>query len=663
MGRIGRDYSFLLWRPIITDLQPYETPFIFSGYNFFIRYASRKESSLDKITREIFSYKKETIPYHYEAALKDGKKRDLSVIHPATQLNACDFYDKYNYIMLDRCARSSFSLRRPKDVASLSWSPKENQSWGGSYNSLAKDIKKEKIEISDEVAPVFYSYFEYSKFDRLYKFHESEEFMELERRFSRLCELDVSRCFYNIYTHSISWAVKKKQFSKDYRRVRKTFDARFDELMQVMNHKETNGIVVGPEISRVFAEIIFQDIDVAVEKEAEEMSLRRGLDFDIRRYVDDYYIFSNDESKIWKIKEIVESELRSYKLYVNPGKVVFRERPFVTNISVLANNLKDLIDWYFADAMETSQEDIYRQVRYRPRAARDRKVTWKNFLRRYRSLIYETDLSLGSGAAIVFGGIRKRLQQYERFGWCHASVDDEVIALQRFIADMGHVIRFILGASPNVSGLDSALKSLLLLREIGGCCGQSVTNEVDLVIERVFDDLFIDSERPKDGLEFLSLEFCSMLPLRRIIRERRQIDRDLLKHAWIVLINDAERSGEGFPYWPCIAFLYYAQGRDEYYDLKRSVLAYLVRWLRRSRIIDDTSAALAFLDVGGYPDFTVRERSALWRAAHRAYRPGAQIVWADATEYTERPKAWFVNWNLEVNIRQELEKKPVDRNY
>ena len=41
----------------------------------------------------------------------------------------------------------------------------------------------------------------------------------------------------------------------------------FDNLMQSVNARETNGIVIGPEFSRIFAEIILQYIDQKVEQE------------------------------------------------------------------------------------------------------------------------------------------------------------------------------------------------------------------------------------------------------------------------------------------------------------------------------------------------------------------------------------------------------------
>ena len=43
------------------------------------------------------------------------------------------------------------------------------------------------------------------------------------------------------------------------------FEQDFDKFMQHVNYNETAGIAIGPEFSRIFAEIIFQSIDVKAE--------------------------------------------------------------------------------------------------------------------------------------------------------------------------------------------------------------------------------------------------------------------------------------------------------------------------------------------------------------------------------------------------------------
>lgn len=46
--------------------------------------------------------------------------------------------------------------------------------------------------------------------------------------------------------------------------LKESFGSKFDSLMQRMNYNETNGILIGPEVSRIFSEIILQAVDAEV---------------------------------------------------------------------------------------------------------------------------------------------------------------------------------------------------------------------------------------------------------------------------------------------------------------------------------------------------------------------------------------------------------------
>ena len=107
-------------------------------------------------------------------------------------------------------------------------------------------------------------------------------------------KLDISNCFSSIYTHTISWAVKTKDVAKHQIKL-SNFEQNFDNFMQHVNYNETAGIVIGPEFSRIFAEIIFQYIDLQIEKRlaSEDYKLKLYKDYEIYRYVDDMFVFSN----------------------------------------------------------------------------------------------------------------------------------------------------------------------------------------------------------------------------------------------------------------------------------------------------------------------------------------------------------------------------------
>lgn len=329
----------LQWRALLTETLPYEVPLIFTNDFLFLTlmgYGKEKKHDdfVDKILKRSQGFTK---PYNYKIAKDRGGKTTLSVIHPFVQLRMSELYKNYSHTMLSCCDRSEYTLRRPTNITSI-YSDKD----------LSSDVTVKDglphVLVDDEELDVSHisSYFSYSKFNLLSKFFDSKEFINLEKRYSKMRSLDVSKCFFNIYTHSISWAVKGKNFAKS-NKDSLSFEANFDTLMQRANYNETNGIVVGPEISRIFAEIIFQDIDTRVDN---ELKGRYDFDFTVRRYVDDYFIFANNEENIDIIEDVLSAELENYKLFLNIDKKATHGRPFVSAISLarqeLSNSISDL---------------------------------------------------------------------------------------------------------------------------------------------------------------------------------------------------------------------------------------------------------------------------------------------------------------------------------
>src|SRR5690606_30067946 len=91
--------------------------------------------------------------------------------------------------------------------------------------------------------------------------------------------LDISKCFSSIYTHSVGWAIKGSAHSKATKQCQ-SFGSEFDRLMQRMNHDETNGICVGPEASRIFAEVILSSVDACIQDRAIKFDLIAGRDYE-----------------------------------------------------------------------------------------------------------------------------------------------------------------------------------------------------------------------------------------------------------------------------------------------------------------------------------------------------------------------------------------------
>jgi Reverse transcriptase (RNA-dependent DNA polymerase) len=329
--------SFWHFRPLLTETLPYELPVIFGNDRLYYSRCRAVDPLAKPLLETIFKSlsRKYTIPYNYSIRKDDDRSTELSLIHPLMQLEFCEFYEKHESTLLDFCNRSEFSLRHPAAVAAVYILP---------LGELKESVHKTgEVHLApDSAEPALaklVSYFAYEKFNLLNKFYESKEFIRLEKKFKMLRHLDISKCFYSIYTHSIAWATKTKEFAKNNTKAY-SFESHFDSLMQRSNYNETNGIVVGPEFSRIFAEIILQSIDRTIQNLLFEKGLIEGVDYAIRRYVDDYSIFANSDSDIESIDKLLSVELSKYKLYINESKLLNFTRPFVSNLTQARGDIR-----------------------------------------------------------------------------------------------------------------------------------------------------------------------------------------------------------------------------------------------------------------------------------------------------------------------------------
>lgn len=325
------------YRSILTDTLPYEVPVIFSNEKlFFSLIAPPRDDKVHKEFEKIVRLRSSgATPYQYRIQKDQGRgATDLAIMHPTLQLEFALFYKQYSQSILDYCKKSEFSLRRPASISSTF--SKVPLAKSATVKVGRPQLSPDDVEVEVDISH-WASHFAYARYNLLGKFYDSEEFLRLEKRFSRLRTLDVSKCFFNIYTHTITWAVKSRDFAKSHRNAY-SFEGRFDNLMQKVNRNETNGILVGAEVSRIFAEIIFQEIDRSIFESLNDK--QHEWDYAIRRYVDDYLIFANSENELDNIERIISDKLLEYKLFLNSAKTKTYMRPFVSEITLARSEIK-----------------------------------------------------------------------------------------------------------------------------------------------------------------------------------------------------------------------------------------------------------------------------------------------------------------------------------
>lgn len=432
-------------RVVLSDILPYEVPPFFSNrhfYNFLIvnkiklcgkelRFKKDPDGTLEKIIRILFGFDKFkncnktnldydfykfkdkedkdksliTIPFKFKITHKDNDYRELAVIHPINQLELVNFYEKYKFTILKYADLSRFSLRKPSRVASLKYFKDNTNKERTNINA-----ENEIIETSDKEYTSLKTFFSYKKYSNIFKFYESYDYQKSEKRFDTLLKFDISRCFDSIYTHTLPWALTNKKIIKDNLGFTKdSFGGKFDKIMQQMNYNETNGIVIGPEFSRIFAELILQKIDKNVEKELFQKGYKIKEHFDIFRYVDDYFVFYTDEKIKNEVLNLYKIHLQEYNLFFNESKTKTLPKPIITNITIAKEEIRKLVEQSMI--LRLYDQDVKKQMGLKYYTAKDIITNYKLILTNTRTSYKDLQNYF---LAIIFNKLKDLIKQFQQ---------------------------------------------------------------------------------------------------------------------------------------------------------------------------------------------------------------------------------------------------------
>ncbi len=116
--------------------------------------------------------------------------------------------------------------------------------------------------------------------------------------FKWLATTDLTDCYGSLYTHTIPWAIKGQEYSKN-NRSKKLFENKIDSVIQSMNFGQTNGIPQGSVLMDFIAELVLGYSDLLLsEKLKKRTDIQR---YKIIRYRDDYRIFTDSKEDAVKI--------------------------------------------------------------------------------------------------------------------------------------------------------------------------------------------------------------------------------------------------------------------------------------------------------------------------------------------------------------------------
>ena len=579
-----------------------------------------------------------TIPFSFVVGRGGGQIRRLAVPHPRSQLAVSAFYSKFAPSLLYYTDRGSFSIRHPAKISRFSYDDDQ-------LHRRLRSTWSRRAETTDRETEAFSSYFTYEQYTNVYKFFESDRFQEFEKRYSKLLRLDVSKCFDSIYTHSIAWAVYGKDNVKETLRAkqrRKSFPEQFDYLMQRLNYNETNGIVVGPEFSRIFAEVILQTVDAQVEEKLLKQGLVSGDDYEIRRYVDDYFVFTDDERAERVILDALGSQLSAFNLHLNTQKQEHLEMPDVSPLSIAKLRISKLFETSLKmTPYELGSGDLLEQ-RFRAN------ITSRRIITEYKTVIKETGVNANDIINYALSVIERRtFRLIRKYARTTPTKDEE----SRFVQSLIGIVKlafFVYSTSPRVN---PTIKVGRLVSHIATFAERAVLSSplrmavFDQIAREIRQILAKPQTHTTTSVERMYL-LAALTPLGPGYLLSQE---DLLTYFEIEPTAPFKFTFlKELDYFGLVALLHYIQGRDRFEQLRKS-LEREVKVRITALHCDAAERIMLTLDVVACP--FVDEATKLWVLG----KAGIKLK-ADRLAIIQLRRVWFTKWT-HFDLGSELDRK------
>ncbi|MEJ1410370.1 MAG: antiviral reverse transcriptase Drt3b [Candidatus Sedimenticola sp. (ex Thyasira tokunagai)] len=670
-------------RAVLTDMLPFEVPPTFSnrGYYRFLRNNSIEiekgkvrwicdTTHLDQTMRLLFGVdpsavistevvtewgkqktrrsvpikkcEMATIPFNFRVSHNlDG--RTLSVVHPRNQVAVASFYATHSAMIIYHTSVSEFSIRHPVSVSRYAY-----------FKDKLHEERMDTVsglEMEGREYEQLGSYFVYQKYRNIHRFFESYKYHRSEKKYDAMVQLDVSKCFDSIYTHSLPWAVLGKEQTKySLDKSKATFGGRFDALMQNLNHKETNGIVIGPEFSRVFAEIIFQSIDTELIKQLAEESLTHKVDYEIFRYVDDFFVFYNEESTQLKIAETLQEILKSKKLSLNTAKIKHYKKPIITEITIAKERISILLNNEIDPVCEEELLDDHSKP---PKKNLVCAVNSNRLIIRYKSAIKETGVTYGDLLNYTFAIAENKLEKLFKVYIASDKSDRDRKRLSNALIAIMEFAFFAYSASPKVNHTIRLCR--MIATSVYFLHAQGLPYELKhLLFKYVHDNVMQQIEKNTMSVHREVESLYLLISLLQIGREYWLPVSVLLRH---FLIEEDSVTGDyvrpvGFmSHFSITILLSYIKDKVRYTKLKSFVEVHIISKLEymKAHCPNDTEALILLLDLVVCPYISSATKDRIGQVFG--------LNAADLLSVQSSNDQWFTAWGDKFDLGKELDAK------
>lgn len=468
---------------------------------------------------------------------------------------------------------------------------------------------------------------------------------------------DIGNCFSSIYTHTLYWAIADKRTAKDNVRA-KTFGNIFDKLMQSVNFNETNGICVGAEVSRIFAEIILSEVDRRVVSGLEHAGLRFRVDYEFTRYVDDFYIFSKNEIVANAVLGEIRRQLSEFNLQLKESKTEIIRRPFITMKSRMTGEVNKVLSAFFVKFLGSTK---FNEVDYSYPLRIWRPDSLLRFLLDgVKSSCFDNKCGYDVTSNYIISALSSRIASiingYEQGLRFESAKDDDYV---HAIMVLLEAIYFFYDVNPTVQSSLRVAQSAILSFDF---FEQYFKDRAIFLAEQIvrWTVQFVKDgdghERRQNDGSCVALEAINML----VVLGEVGRGEPLARRAIADFCTDVDEFG----YFEIIAFLY-CLNDDGDFDSIRENLFQRARFLLlgKDRVRGEAHAAYLCLDLLSCPYIEPLKRARLFnelRAQMGLGKVGRPEALQAVQEFQGHP--WFVNWR-DANLLAMIRKKELSTVY
>lgn len=354
---------------ILTDLLPVELSELFSFsqlYAFLLKKENQK--ILERLIQELKQYKAQsssrmfesswsTKPLKYKILKGTDTMREMSVIQPFSALNLFLFIECYQKDILNYFEKHhNFSIRYQKKCTDLYYKSKSGRT--------TQYFQNQSFSVGRGVIQQAGNYFKIAPFESINSFADSRLWRICNFKYKYYAKLDYKSCFDSIYTHAFTWILERNVVdAKDA--YNSHLFVTIDRILQNINGRSSNGIVVGPEFSRMMAEILLQHIDSKISISLSKENIIYDIDYVAFRYVDDIFLFANQPQVIEQILSKYKTIGEQYLLRLNELKLTREATPCLPKEWLeKTRQLSDIIGNFFYQGKKSDYDKLPEEDRF-----------------------------------------------------------------------------------------------------------------------------------------------------------------------------------------------------------------------------------------------------------------------------------------------------------